>query len=99
MDILRLDVAMDDLIPVDEVEGPRDLQGDLEFVADVAGVSVLDGLPQVFALQEFHHHEQALLVVYAEIENVDDVLVTSCAPCSVRILTATVRPIMVSKAR
>ncbi len=63
------------LVPVNEIESAGDLQRDLEFAAQVARMAVLDGVPQVFALQELHHHEQALLGVDTEIVNADDVFV------------------------
>ncbi len=75
VNVLRLDVAMDDSVLVDEIEGAGDLQRDLQFAAQVAGVAVLDGVAQVFTLQELHHHEQALLGVGTEIVNADDVFV------------------------
>ena len=75
VDVLRLDVTMDDSVLVNEIQSAGDLQGDLEFVAQVARMAVPDGLPQVFTLQELHDHEQALLRVGAEIVNGDHVVV------------------------
>ena len=43
--------------------------GDLQLVAQVAGVAVAHGVAQILAAQELHHHERPVLIVLAEIVN------------------------------
>ena len=66
---------MDDLLRVDVCQRARHLRGDLQFVAQIAGVPVAQGVAQILAAQELHHHEGPVLIVFAEIVNAEDVVV------------------------
>ncbi len=79
MHVFGLDVAMDDLLRVDVFRGARHLQRRLELALQIASVAVLDGVAQILAAQEFHHHERAMLFVFAEIVNAEDVVVGDVA--------------------
>ena len=48
-------------------------------LVQIAGVAVLDGVAQILAAQKLHHHEGAMLVVFAEIVNAEDVVVGDVA--------------------
>jgi len=77
--VLRFDIAMHDLLGVDIFECARHLEGQAELIAHIARVAVLDRVAHVFAAQELHDHEGMLLLVLAEIENADDVVVRNVA--------------------
>src|ERR1019366_376890 len=68
-----------DLPGMNVFEGASDLEGDSQLVAELTRVAALDGVTEVFALEMLHHHERALLVVFAEIVNTEDVVVGDVA--------------------
>ncbi len=79
MHVIRLDVAMNDVLRVDMFEGARDIERDAQLVAHIACRAVLDGVLQVLTLQKLHHHERSALGIFAEIVNTDDVFVRDVA--------------------
>jgi hypothetical protein len=54
------------------------LQGDAELVREFAGLSRFDGVAEVLPYEELHHHEGPAFF-FAEVEDLDDVLVLDVA--------------------
>ena len=63
----------------DVLQRPRHLQRDLELVCRSPVLPVPDGVAQILAAQKLHHHERAMLFVFAEIVNAEDVVVREVA--------------------
>src|ERR1051326_7004136 len=70
---------MDNLLRVDILQRVSYLKGDPDLAFQIAGMAILDGVPQVLADQKFHHHVRALMFVFAEIVNPQDVIVYDVA--------------------
>jgi hypothetical protein len=70
---------MDDVLCVDVFKRARQIERDAHLVSRVADRAVLDGVAEVLTLEELHHHKRAALSIFAEIVDVDDIVVRNVA--------------------
>ncbi len=78
LDVLGLDVAVDDLLLVDVLQGLGHLERDAQLAGQVAGMPVLHGAAQILAAQKLRHHVRAALVL-AEVVHAHDVLMSQAS--------------------
>ncbi len=79
VNVVGLNVTMDDFLCVYISQRARYLESDVKPGGNIAEMSQFNRLPQCLTLQEFHHHERAVLIVLAKIVDAENVVVRDVA--------------------
>ena len=64
---------MNDLLLVNVLEAASDVEGDFQTVGQIAGSLAVNQMPQILTAEEFHDHEGAVELVFAVVEDAQDV--------------------------